>query len=189
VHPGIGIADLAGTEKGLVMTTVEMSQEKRPVARQLIRRSTIATTLIVLGAVGALWVEGMALSYPSNVFPEMVFIVIAVLAVLVLVSALRCGAAAHTKQQPVGLAQKRQIVAMVAATVVYVLLIAILGFYFSTWLFLFLLFSFSTLLQSLRSRLLFVLFTDGSIAAIVTAVVYGCFSLMLQVPTPTGLLF
>ena len=171
------------------MTTVETSHEIRPATRRRIRRSTIATTLIVLGSVVALWVEGLALSYPSNVFPELVFVVIAILAVLVLLSALRGGTAAYTKQPPVGHAQKLQIVAMVGAAAIYAVLASVVGFYASTWLFLFLLFSIPTLARPGRSRVPGTLLTNGVIAVIVTVVVYGCFRVMLQVPTPMGLLF
>ena len=171
------------------MSDDDVNTADNPPGRRMARGSTITAALIILAVVSGLWVQSLELSYPSNVFPQLVFAAIFVLAVLVLVTAMLRGSAAFTMQNAVGRLQRLQIAAMVAATAIYVALMTELGFYATTFLFLGVLFTAPALIhRGQTARLAATVGINVLIAAGVTGVVFACFRLMLQVPTPQGVL-
>ncbi len=149
------------------------------------RNSDLIAGITSLLIAAIFWSQGLKLGTESNLLPKVLeyFIIIAGLGVLVR-GFLRGKDVQGSHEEKEGLNWTRAIV-IIIATIVYVICIAYIGFYVSTVLYLLLgswyLNEKGFTLSSLVFSLVFGVGVSG--------ILYATFTVFLQVPTPTGLLF
>ncbi len=155
-----------------------------------IKAATFIAMLFILLIAGALWVQTLELPYPSDVFPKLVFASVGVLAVLIMLTTVVDKSEHFNLTSELGRSQYYLILASLIATILYIVLTEFLGFYTATLLFLCTMFigplsaekrlNYRHLTREIIFRL--------AVAVIITAAIYACFRILLQVPTAKGIL-
>ena len=149
---------------------------------------------VVFFAVGAFLSE-RRLTYPANVFPYAVISIVIVCALIILIKSLTL--TARTKQQlrvqatdgdiedqkPRG--NTNNLPLIIVSSILYIAFIKLIGFYISSFIFLFIL-TFFLQDKSLSPRTRSI--RSVTVAPIVVALVYILFDLFLNVPVPSGIL-
>lgn len=146
-----------------------------------VKQKDLVLGLALLVTVAAFAMQSLHLEYPANVFPWSLEALLAVFALVVLVQAARRRDAAPRSGEAV---QVGRIIGILVASIVYLIVIPLLGFYTTSFLFM-------TLISWLvgERRDLRGLLNGAVVGVLLVGVVYAGFWLFLKVPTPSGILF
>jgi hypothetical protein len=121
---------------------------------------------------------------PSHIYPlTLIYLMAFLLLVMLAINLFIPGAAATEK--PFAKTQRLKVLGVALASVIYVVSIQQLGFYFTSVIFLFL---FAWILGG-RSKKAKDILTSAGVSLLVMGLIYLGFDVFLKVPTPTGIFF